>query len=85
MTGRSWEPAVGIGTPDRGWWESLVKALVYRLFMVAVTVAVAFAVTTDTAASLQIGIVTNALKTGTYYVYERLWERFRVGRWSRGD
>ncbi|MGM0399271.1 MAG: hypothetical protein ACQEQY_09795 [Halobacteriota archaeon] len=31
------------------------------------------------------GIVTNALKTGTYYVYERLWERFRVGRWSRGD
>ncbi|WP_259518432.1 DUF2061 domain-containing protein [Halanaeroarchaeum sp. HSR-CO] len=85
MTVRSWESAVGSATTDRCWWESLVKALVYRLFMVVLTVAVAFAVTTDTVASLQIGIVTNGLKTGTYYLYERLWERFRVGRWSHGD
>lgn len=47
--------------------------------MVALTVAVAYFVTTDTTASIQIGIVTNVIKTGTYYGYERLWDRFRFG------
>ncbi|MFW6265387.1 MAG: DUF2061 domain-containing protein [Halanaeroarchaeum sp.] len=84
MTRTAWW-AAGIGAPDRGWWESLVKALVYRLFMVVLTVIVAFVVTTDSVAALQIGVATNVLKTGTYYAYERLWERFRAGRWSRGD
>jgi uncharacterized membrane protein len=79
MQGRTWLQSVEYGGPRHSWWESLVKSLFYRLFMVALTVAVAYFVTTDTTASLQIGIVTNVLKTGTYYGYERLWDRFRFG------
>ena len=84
MTDRDGSTA-GIGTPGRGWGESLIKALVYRLFMVAVTVAIAFWVTSDPMAALQIGVAANVLKTGTYYAYERIWERLRTARWSHGD
>lgn len=79
MSGRSWLPSIEYGGPRHCWWESLAKALFYRLFMVALTVAIAYFVTTDTSASLQIGIVTNVIKTGTYYGYERLWDRVRFG------
>ncbi|MFW5900384.1 MAG: DUF2061 domain-containing protein [Halodesulfurarchaeum sp.] len=79
MSGRSWLPSIEYAGPRHCWLESLVKALCYRLFMVALTVAVAYLVTTDTSASLQIGVVTNLIKTGTYYGYERLWDRLRFG------
>ncbi|NHN49827.1 DUF2061 domain-containing protein [Halostella sp. JP-L12] len=59
--------------------RALVKTLLYRLLMVAITVTVAFAVTGDTGAALQIGFVTNLFKTGTYYCYERLWARVSWG------
>ena len=77
-------PSIELGCPDHAWTESLAKTLLYRLFMVALTVAVAYLVTADGAASLQIGIVTNLLKTGTYYGYERLWGRISFDRWSDG-
>jgi uncharacterized membrane protein len=76
--------SIELGCPDHSWTESLAKALLYRLFMVGLTVAVAYLVTADGAASLQIGIVTNLLKTGTYYGYERLWDRVNVDRWADG-
>ncbi|MDR5657328.1 MAG: DUF2061 domain-containing protein [Halobacteriota archaeon] len=75
----SWLPDVEYNGPQHRWWESLAKALVYRFFMIVLTILVAYAVTTDTTASLQIGVVTNVIKTGTYYAYERLWDRFRFG------
>lgn len=59
--------------------RALVKTLLYRLLMVAITVTVAFGVTGDTGAALQIGFVTNLFKTGTYYCYERLWARVSWG------
>jgi uncharacterized membrane protein len=79
MTIGSRVPEVAYDGPRHCWWESLLKALCYRVFMVALTVGVAFLVTSDTVAALQIGIVTNLLKTGTYYGYERLWDRLRFG------
>lgn len=85
MTDRSWLPDMGFGSPRQSWVESFVKSLLYRLFMVLITVVVAYVFTTDTTASLQIGIVTNVLKTGTYYAYERLWSRFRVGGLIHGQ
>ena len=47
--------------------------------MVVITVVVAFAVTDDVLASVNIGLVTNVVKTGTYYGYERLWDRIAWG------
>ncbi|QSG14516.1 DUF2061 domain-containing protein [Halapricum desulfuricans] len=76
MAGRSLLP-ITVANPRRSWSESLLKALVYRLFMLVLTVVVAYAVTADPTASLQIGVATNILKTGTYYAYERIWDRFR--------
>ncbi|MFP4529947.1 MAG: DUF2061 domain-containing protein [Halodesulfurarchaeum sp.] len=70
---------IGFGRPDRTRSELLVKALLYRLLMVLLTVAVAFLVTHDSGSALQIGIVTNVVKTGTYYAYDRFWSRLAVG------
>lgn len=59
--------------------RALVKTLLYRALMIVITVVVAYAVTKDTAAALSIGLVSNAVKTGTYYGYERLWDRIAWG------
>ena len=84
MRGRSWRPDVTLDGPDHSPLESLLKALIYRLFMIALTVIVAYVFTTDTTASLQIGLVANGIKTGTYYAYERIWDRLTFGGWFRG-
>lgn len=59
--------------------RAIVKTLLYRLVMVVITVVVAFVVTGDTVAALNIGIVSNAIKTVTYYTYERAWDRVSWG------
>ncbi len=56
-----------------------IKTLLYRGLMVAITVTIAFVVTGNTGDALQIGFVTNLVKTGTYYGYERLWARVSWG------
>jgi len=59
--------------------RALVKTVLYRVVMVAITIVVAFAFTGNTAEALSIGLVSNAVKTGTYYGYERLWDRIAWG------
>ncbi len=59
--------------------RALAKTALYRTLMVCITVAVAFFVTDDPATALNIGIAANVLKTGTYYGYERLWDRIDWG------
>lgn len=59
--------------------RALVKTVCYRLFMFAITAAVAFLVTGTASEALSIGLATNLLKTGTYYVYERAWARVAWG------
>jgi len=59
--------------------RALVKTLCYRLFMLAITVAVAFLVVGDAGDALNIGLVANVVKTGTYYAYERAWDRVTWG------
>ncbi|WP_435344421.1 DUF2061 domain-containing protein [Haloarchaeobius sp. HRN-SO-5] len=66
-------------TPNQLRTRAVVKTLLYRVLMVLVTVVVAFLVTDDVAASVNIGIVANVVKTGTYYGYERLWDRIAWG------
>ncbi|WP_114577314.1 DUF2061 domain-containing protein [Saliphagus sp. LR7] len=59
--------------------RAVVKTLCYRLFMVLITVGVAFFVTGNTADAISIGLVTNVAKTFTYYGYERVWDHIAWG------
>jgi len=59
--------------------RAIAKTLGYRLLMVCITVAVAFLVVGDAGQALNIGVAANVLKTGTYYAYERLWDRVDWG------
>lgn len=59
--------------------RAIAKTIGYRSLMVVVTTVVALAVTGELAMAFNIGIATNAIKTGTYYLYERLWDRISWG------
>lgn len=59
--------------------RALAKTLLYRTLMVIITVVVAFFFTRDTGDALSIGLASNVIKTGTYYGYERLWDRVDWG------
>lgn len=59
--------------------RAVVKTLSYRLVMVSITVGIAFLIVGDVFEALNIGLVTNVLKSGTYYIYERLWSHIEWG------
>lgn len=66
-------------SPQQARTRAIVKTVCYRFLMVAITVAVAWLVVGDVSDALNIGLVTNFVKTGTYYAYERLWDRITWG------
>ena len=66
-------------TPHQLRSRAVVKTALYRMFMILVSVGVAYAVTGSVGQSLSIGLVTNLVKTCTYYGYERLWDRISWG------
>ncbi|SFS11301.1 Uncharacterized membrane protein [Halomicrobium zhouii] len=68
-----------IRSPHQRMSRALVKTLCYRVLMIVITVVVAFVVTGNTGEALSIGLVANVVKTGTYYGYERLWDRIAWG------
>jgi len=78
---RLWEAGAGVFTraPHQRMSRALAKTLGYRVLMVLITVAVAFSITGNTGEALSIGLVANVVKTGTYYGYERLWDRISWG------
>ena len=59
--------------------RAILKTALYRVLMVCITVLVAFLLTDEPTTALNIGIVANVVKTGTYYGYERLWDRVEWG------
>ena len=59
--------------------RAVAKTLCYRAVMVVITVTVAWAVVGDVGDAVNIGLVTNAVKTATYYAYERLWDHVAWG------
>jgi uncharacterized membrane protein len=66
-------------SPHQRLSRALAKTLLYRILMVVITIAVAFLFTGNTGDALSIGILSNLIKTGTYYGYERLWDRITWG------
>ena len=59
--------------------RAIVKTIGYRLFMILITIGVAYFITNSASDAINIGIITNLMKTGTYYVYERFWDRITWG------
>lgn len=59
--------------------RAIAKTICYRLFMLLITVIVAWVIVGDIGDALNIGLVTNILKTGTYYLYERIWDHITWG------
>ena len=59
--------------------RAIVKTLCYRLFMVILTVIVAWLIIGNIEEALNIGIIANLLKMGTYYIYERIWDHITWG------
>lgn len=72
-------PSVGVRRPRQARSRAIVKTLCYRVLMIAITVTVALAVVGDLREAASIGLVANVAKTGTYYAYERLWDRVAWG------
>jgi len=66
-------------TTHEGVERAIVKTAMYRTLMIVITVLVAFVFTDDAAASVGIGLVSNLIKTFTYFGYERLWARIGWG------
>ena len=66
-------------SPHQARLRAVVKTLCYRVLMVLITVVVAWFVVGDLTDALNIGLVANVVKTGTYYAYERLWDRIDWG------
>lgn len=64
--------------------RAIVKTFCYRLFMILITVTVAWFFVGDVGDAVNIGIVTNLLKTGTYYLYERAWDHVTWGVTTAG-
>lgn len=71
-------------SPHQRMSRALLKTLLYRVLMVVITIVVALVFTGDTGDALSIGVVANLVKTGTYYGYERLWDRVTWGVESSG-
>lgn len=67
------------GTALQARKRALAKTLGYRLFMLLITVAVAWVIVGDASEAISIGIAANVLKTGTYYLYERAWDHVTWG------
>ena len=65
--------------PHQDRLRAVVKTVCYRLLMLLITVAVAWVVVGNAADALNIGIAANVVKTGTYYGYERIWDRVSWG------
>ncbi|QAU11942.1 DUF2061 domain-containing protein [Halorubrum sp. BOL3-1] len=64
--------------------RAVVKTLRYRALMVTITVVVAWLVVGDVGQAASIGFVANAVKTLTYYGYERLWDHVSWGVGASG-
>jgi uncharacterized membrane protein len=66
-------------SPHQQMSRAIVKTLLYRVVMILITIVVALVVTGNLGEALSIGVVANVIKTGVYYVYERLWDRITWG------
>jgi uncharacterized membrane protein len=65
--------------------RSFAKALSWRVFALAITTAVSFALSDSVAIAISIGVVDSMIKIGAYYAHERAWMGIRFGRKREDD
>lgn len=65
--------------------RSLAKALSWRVFALAITTAVSYALSESVAVAISIGVVDSMIKIGAYYAHERAWVGIRFGRKREDD
>ena len=59
--------------------RSLLKGLTWRVLATLTTIAIAWFITGDVAAALQIGFIEVFAKILIYYLHERAWAHARMG------
>ena len=59
--------------------RSLLKSLSWRFFATLITISVAYYLTGETKAALEIGLVDTLIKFFAYYGHERTWGSIRFG------
>ena len=59
--------------------RSIIKGITYRLMATFATIGAAYALTGETAVSLQIGALDFFVKLTLYFINDRLWQRIRWG------
>jgi uncharacterized membrane protein len=60
-------------------WRTTLKTMLYRGLMILTTLLVTFAFTERLDVAVAVGLTANAVKTVTYFSYERLWSRIPWG------
>lgn len=63
--------------------RSLVKSLSWRLFGFVFMVAMAWLITGSAKTGMALGVLDFAVKSATFYLHERLWQRIRWGMVAR--
>ena len=59
--------------------RSILKTVSWRTTATVITMVVAYFVTDQPAAALQIGLLDTMIKLGAYYLHERTWLRIKFG------
>jgi uncharacterized membrane protein len=54
----------------------LAKSISYRIYSSAITYLIAFTFTQNAANSLKISLIDFGVKIFTYFIHEKIWERF---------
>ncbi len=63
--------------------RSLLKGITWRAGGTLTTITVAWFITGDTSAAMQIGFIEVFAKIGIYYLHERVWAQIPHGTFSR--
>lgn len=65
--------------------RSIIKAISYRFYSTCITFTLSWLVTGTMKTAVLIGGSDFFVKIGTYYFYERVWNRFGFGRQRQPD
>lgn len=61
------------------WTRSLVKAVVYRVFILLLDFTAVYALTRRYEIALGFMLISNVYTTAGYYIHERIWDRIKMG------
>ena len=65
--------------------RSLLKGVTWRILATLTTVAIAWLITDDVSAALQIGFIEVFAKIAIYYAHERAWAQVPHGTFSKSN